>query len=77
MKTWVWSIPAVAIVGMLVLLLVLNNGTAQKPEDLLEGPAPGPAPAGMVWIPGGTFIMGTELSQDKDAPPHAVSIRSR
>ncbi len=38
---------------------------------------PGPAPPGMVWIPGGTFRMGNpapEPNQQDEAPIHAVTI---
>jgi formylglycine-generating enzyme len=38
-------------------------------------PAPGPAPAGMVWVPGGTFWMGCENCGMPDAlPVHLVSV---
>jgi formylglycine-generating enzyme len=37
--------------------------------------APGPAPAGMVWIPGGTFWMGCENCEMPDAlPVHLVTV---
>jgi sulfatase modifying factor 1 len=38
-------------------------------------PAPGPPPAGMVWIPGGTFWMGCDGCGMPDAlPMHLVSV---
>jgi len=38
-------------------------------------PPPGPAPAGMVWIPGGTFWMGCEDCEMPDAlPAHLVTV---
>src|SRR6266542_389695 len=38
-------------------------------------PPPGPAPAGMVWIPGGTFWMGCADCNMPDALPiHAVTV---
>jgi len=37
--------------------------------------APGPAPEGMVWIPGGEFSMGSENAEMRDARPfHRVAI---
>jgi formylglycine-generating enzyme len=49
-----------------------------QPETPL-GPEPrpdGPAPAGMVWIPGGTFRMGTseEHPHFRDAPEHEAQV---
>ncbi len=50
------------------------------PEPVVEArvdttPAPGPAPEGMVWVPGGTFWMGCEDCGMPDAQPvHLVSV---
>jgi formylglycine-generating enzyme required for sulfatase activity len=40
------------------------------------GTAPGPAPAkDMVWVPGGTFLMGSDLPDyPEEGPPHPVSV---
>ena len=40
-----------------------------------DSPAPGPAPEGMVWIPGGTFWMGCDGCGMPDAlPAHLVEV---
>ena len=46
-----------------VLLVALSVACAQdnfQPTVANNTPAPGPAPAGMVWIPGGEFSMGSK-----------------
>lgn len=35
---------------------------------------PGAAPAGMVWIPGGTFTMGSDTHYPEEAPAHPVAV---
>ena len=46
-----------------------------KTPVLRSTPAPGPAPAGMVWIPGGEFWMGCDTCGMPDAgPEHLVSV---
>ena len=36
---------------------------------------PGPAPAdGMVWVPGGTFLMGSDRHYAEEAPAHQVAV---
>lgn len=68
------------LMGVLVIGLMVGAAAAflaTRQGDLLEGNAPGPAPKGMVWIPGGTYTMGSELkdSRFKDAKPlHEVSV---
>jgi formylglycine-generating enzyme required for sulfatase activity len=38
-------------------------------------PAPGKPPSeGMVWIPGGTFLMGSDRHYPEEAPAHKVSV---
>ena len=49
-------------------------GTSQAPA-INQTPAPGPAPSGMVWIPGGQFWMGCADCGMPDAlPVHLVSV---
>src|ERR1700742_2584906 len=45
------------------------------PPHLNDTPPPGPAPEGMVWVPGGTFWMGCDDCGMPDATPmHLVSV---
>jgi sulfatase modifying factor 1 len=53
--------------------------TLPPPPETPLGPEPrpdGPAPAGMVWVPGGTFRMGTtdDNPHFADAPEHEVEV---
>jgi formylglycine-generating enzyme required for sulfatase activity len=51
----------------------LAAGGSIGPPAINKAPAPGPAPAGMVWIPGGEFWMGCENCGMPDAlPVHLV-----
>jgi formylglycine-generating enzyme required for sulfatase activity len=55
--------------------LLLLIGTFGCAGDSGEGtPAPGPAPEGMVWIPGGRFDMGSESGRPDERPVHRVSV---
>jgi sulfatase modifying factor 1 len=45
------------------------------PGKVAATPPPGPAPEGMVWVPGGTFAMGTDSPEMTDARPwHMVTV---
>ena len=35
---------------------------------------PGPAPRGMLWVPGGTFRMGSDVHYPEEAPSHMVTV---
>jgi formylglycine-generating enzyme required for sulfatase activity len=48
---------------LLAIGLLVSSAFAEDtflPTKELAGPPPGPAPAGMVWIPGGEFSMGSK-----------------
>ncbi len=71
------------LLGIAPLLLVLSgivaslNASASNPDDWSEGQLLRKAPPGTVWIPEGTFLMGTN---DKESFPNerpATSFRSR
>lgn len=74
-KVWLLAAATLLLVGGGVLLIVLNPGS--DAEEIQPRDPPGPPPAGMVWIPGGTFQMGTTDSNRlfADAGPiHKVSV---
>ncbi len=79
-----WSVALMGLVGLAVVavgfvllkpLFAPHYWTADDlgPIQTNTGPAPGPAPEGMVWIPGGTFWMGTEEFADA-RPVHKVYV---
>ena len=37
-------------------------------------PTPPPDPAGMAWIPGGAFLMGSDRHYPEEAPAHKVTV---
>ena len=73
--SWKWGVALVAVVGLGALVF---NATRSKPVAAGETPAaaaflptvanktppPGPAPEGMVWIPGGEFSMGSTVESE-------------
>ena len=49
--------------------------TASASKDLLEtAPRPATTP-NAVWIPGGTFLMGSDKHYPEEAPTHKVAVR--
>jgi formylglycine-generating enzyme len=44
------------------------------PSDEAPTPASLPATDGMVWIPGGTFLMGSDRHYPEEAPAHRVTV---
>ncbi len=51
----------------------INSPT--QDDRLVQGsPPPGKPPEGMVWIPGGTFLMGSNDHYPEEAPAHKVSV---
>jgi formylglycine-generating enzyme required for sulfatase activity len=54
-----------------------NAPDANLPVGVNQTPAPGAAPPGMVWIPGGTFWMGCVACNMPDTlPEHAVTVEA-
>ncbi len=80
-RSWRWFVVAAVIVAG-ALATVVYSQHAEKSEAQIQGPvgtaarflptkansapAPGPAPEGMVWIPGGEFSMGANDPPDMD-----------
>lgn len=58
-----------------ILLLALGNSSCDTAEPLVTV-APGEAPPGMVWVPGGTFDMGSEshVANPDEQPVHRVAV---
>src|SRR5688572_23229736 len=93
-RAWMWA-AAMALTGSVIAALTTtpwkpSAGDAAPAASFLptvetRRPSPGPAPDGMVWIPGGEFSMGAQFPPDMhDAvgmqattdsrPAHRVSV---
>src|SRR5262245_16694314 len=70
-RKWVWlQLGVRAVMTVVVAALYICDG-----RDNQAAPAPGPAPEGMAWIPGGTFWMGCDACDMPDAAPvHQVAV---
>jgi formylglycine-generating enzyme len=65
-----------ALIGVLVVAAIAAGIGAASSYRSTRPPPPGPAPAGMKWIPGGEFIMGTDdaNSMPNERPAHRVRL---
>src|SRR3954462_1100712 len=82
------GIIAAALVAVLVLIGIEVYGTVNRPGAAkatsaagdetpvkLNAPdPPGPAPEGMVWVPGGEFWMGTDDGAPDQQPRHRLYV---
>lgn len=53
-----------ALAALSAAVAAAGSNPAFGPTVVNPGDAPGPAPAGMVWIPGGEFSMGSDAADD-------------
>ena len=54
---------------------IANQSSKEPPERAGDNPAPDrPGRPGMLWIPGGTFLMGSDKHYPEEAPAHKVSV---
>ena len=72
---WPGSPDIVRLIMRLALLLLLGLSACDAGQPLVTE-APGDAPPGMVWIPGGRFAMGNEspLARQEERPVHVVEV---
>jgi len=48
--------------------------SSHEPQAKQSQPPPGEAPEGMVWIPGGKFLMGSDSGKPSERPVHEVAV---
>jgi formylglycine-generating enzyme required for sulfatase activity len=70
--------PGLAAIALAIALAVVGSTRSALPSDCAGSKTgcPQRSPAGMVWIPGGEFTMGSafELARADERPPHRVRL---
>jgi formylglycine-generating enzyme required for sulfatase activity len=76
-RPWLIAVGLV-LVGFVIVILVKKSpqlGDSPLEEQFVQpSPRPGDGPAGMVWIPGGPFSMGSHDDPEGNAPLHKVAV---
>lgn len=67
------SAAVVLIVALIILWLVVGNDDNDAGGDSSDSNGPA-APAGMAYIPGGSFTMGSGSGEEVEGPPHRVTL---
>lgn len=76
LSRWKTIFLLIIFIAAIAVLIFADRWFVYQSPTVGPWPQPGgSAPEGMVWIPGGRFVMGDAMSQDGDAPPHYVSVR--
>lgn len=72
MRTALPALVLVAAIGICAAALLSNPD--RRSDEAVEVEPATPAPTGMVWIPGGEFIMGNLEGAPDEQPPHQVQL---
>src|SRR5262245_36052889 len=75
-RPWLVAMACIAA-GFAVLVAIKPTRSKPKANDeefVQPSDAPGPAPEGMVWIPGGPFWMGSLDDPEENAPLHQIAV---
>ncbi len=66
------ALAAIVLITLAGILIYVN----QRPSTTVSEPQPPTAPEGMVYIPGGKFMMGRNDGSPDEGPEHEVEIKS-